>query len=90
MKTCEYRNNGERITAPGKFEGEPVFAPYFWGLALEGFSDSDDGKVFSFKFDFKTAQDQALLADWPTLKPWLGRKRTLKLWEDERGFVRCF
>lgn len=40
MKTqCEYANNGTMITQPGKYEGEPVFAPHYWDLALEGFAD---------------------------------------------------
>lgn len=87
---CEYQNDGERITQPGKFEGEPVFAPYFWGLALEGFADDDNGKVFSFRFCFlRNRQDQELSAKFPTLKKWLGRKRSLKLWEDSQGFVHC-
>lgn len=94
MKTCEYKNDGERITAPGKFEGEPVFAPYFWGLALEGLADSDDGKVYTFKFRFTgedsvAKTDREILEDWPALKAWLGNKRSLKLWEDEQGFVHC-
>ena len=62
MKTpkqiAEARKEGEsyshtldgRITQPGKFEGEPVFAPYYWGIAMEGFADSDDGRVYTFKF----------------------------------------
>ena len=88
---CEYHNDGERILAPGKFKGEPVFAPYFWELALEGCADEDDGKVYKFRFCFSTDhQDRRLAEDWPTLKTWLGRKRTLRLREDDQGFVHCF
>ena len=83
---CEYDNDGERITQPGKFEGEPVFAPYFWELGLQGMSDSDDGRTYTFKF--KTNDPE--LNDWPTLKQWFGRKRTLRLSEDSTGFVHCF
>lgn len=87
---CEYTNNGERITAPGKFEGEPVFAPYFWSLALEGFADSDNGTIFRFRFAFgKSDEDKRLAKEWPSLKRWLGRKRTLTLFEDSQGFVYC-
>lgn len=85
--TCEYANDGKRITQPGKFEGEPVFAPYFWDLALEGFSDRDDGQTFTFRFAFATTD-----ADIPfrsELEQWLGRKRTLNLREDSQGFVHC-
>lgn len=32
-----------RIVSPGKFEGEPVFAPYFWDIYCSGsMSDYDD------------------------------------------------
>lgn len=74
-----------RITQPGKFEGEPIFAPYYWGVAMEGFADSDHGKTFGFRF--KKADPDFIL--WPELKKWLGRKRALKLWEDSQGFVHC-
>lgn len=86
MKNCEYENDGKRITQPGKFEGEPVFAPYFWQLGLEGFADSDEGIVYLFRFD----KDDKEFTEWPTLKKWLGRRRTLRLREDGNGFVRCF
>jgi hypothetical protein len=75
-----------RITSPGKFEGEPVFAPYFWDLGLEGFADKDDGKVFGFRITKHDAGNPF----WPELKAWLGRKRSLKLLEDSQGFVHCF
>lgn len=74
-----------RIVSPGQFEGEPIFGPHFWDLAMQGFSDTDDGGVYRFRFkngcdDFK---------EWPELKRWLGRKRSLKLWQDGQGFVYC-
>lgn len=31
-----YSTDGTKITSPGKFEGEPIFAPYYWNLGLEG------------------------------------------------------
>lgn len=82
---CEYDNDGERITAPGKFEGEPIFAPEFWSMGLEGFSDSDNGRVYGFRVN----DDDKGKWYWPILKKWLGRKRSLKLWEDDQGFVHC-
>lgn len=87
--TCEYQNDGKRITQPGKFEGEPVFAPHFWNLALEGFSDRDDGQVFTFKLDQTDLSDAGTNPFWRELKEWLGRKRTLRLQEDSQGFVHC-
>lgn len=81
---CEYENDGRRITQPGKFEGEPTFAPFYWNLAMEGFADSDNGEVFKFKF---SGSELASLD--PVLKDWLGTRRTLHLWEDSQGFVHC-
>ena len=72
-----------RITQPGKFEGEPIFVPYYWDVAMNGFADSDDGKVFGFRFT--AAGDDFEV--WPELKRWLGRKRSMKLYEDSQGFV---
>jgi hypothetical protein len=65
-------------------------------LALEGLADSDNGSVYTFKFSFRndwtgpTGSDAKLLADWPELKAWLGRSRTLSLREVGNGFVHCF
>ena len=83
MTTCDYENNGTTITQPGKFEGEPVFAPYYWDLALQGFADADNGKVFVFTF---SAEELKAL---PALKEWLGTRRTIRLSEDSQGFVHC-
>lgn len=74
------------IRSPGKFEGEPVFAPYFWDLVLTGFSDGDDGRVVTFHIP---ATDEEC-TEWPELAKWLGRKRTLRLVENDQGFVHCF
>jgi hypothetical protein len=90
--SIDYANDGERITQPGKFEGQPIFAPHFWSLALEGFADNDDGKTFAFKFQHREQPGKqcAEFTEWPTLKAWLGRKRTLRLSEDSQGFVHCY
>jgi len=88
-KAYQHDANG-RITQPGKFEGEPIFAPYLYDWALEGRSDTDNGHSFGFRFNFtKHEQDRQLAKDFPELKRWLGRKRTLKLVEDSQGFVHC-
>lgn len=83
---CEYDNDGKRITAPGKFEGEPVFAPYFWDLGLEGFADSDNGNVYTFRITKADSGNPF----WPQIREWLGRKRTIRVREDSQGFVHCF
>lgn len=76
------------IRSPGKFEGEPAFVPYFWGLALEGFADNDDGRVYTFRFN--PSDRDTLLREWPMLVKWLGRKRKLHLIENDQGFVHAF
>lgn len=73
-----------RIIAPGKFEGEPVFALYYWSLGLDGFADSDIAGVYCFRI---TKSDRQL---WPELDKFLGRKRTLCLSEDSSGFVHAW
>ena len=80
---CDYQNDGERITQPGKFEGCPVFAPKYWNLGLDGFADEDTSGILKFKF---TAAE---LKREPEVKRWLGNRRTLHLWEDSQGFVHC-
>lgn len=75
---------GRRIVTPGKFEGEPIFAPYFWECALDGMADWDDGKLYKFDITLKDRED------WPELAAWLGRRHTLRLHEDGQGFVRCY
>jgi hypothetical protein len=82
---CEYENDGVTITAPGKFEGEPVFAPYYWDQALEGCADVDDCETGEFQF----AVDEKDLALHPALGEWLGDSKILTLFEDEAGFIHC-
>jgi len=66
------------VQDPGKFEGEMLYVIYFWNLYLDGWSDSDDSKILSFKV---TAEDKAVF-------PELGRRRkAVKLYEDDQGFV---
>ena len=84
MKTAncraEYETNSQGIiTSPGKFEGEMIYAPYFWEKGLEGCADEDDGQVFRFKID---DQDKKLF-------PELGNTEMLYLTESDQGFVSC-
>lgn len=81
-----YTVQGDRIVSPGKFEGEPVFAPVLWDLALQGFADGDDGSTYRFSIP----RNDPLRAEFPELNKWLGRRRTVRLAEDSVGFVRCF
>jgi hypothetical protein len=65
------------IRSPGMFEGEQSYVPYFWDAFLNGFSDRDDGGIIGFDVD---AEDKAL---FPALK----RRRTVKLYQRDDGFV---
>ena len=71
------------ITSPGKFEGEMIYAPYFYDLALDGHQDDVrfDGDVQVDIFNIsKTDTDH-----FNELSSDLGN--TLELWQDDMGFV---
>ena len=65
------------IRSPGKFEGECRYVPYYWGAFLDGGADRDDGRVLGFDV---TDEDKAMF-------PELRRRRTVKLYERDDGFV---
>lgn len=71
------RGNPPIIADPGKFEGEPVWVPYFWAIGLSGFADRDSGAVYGFNL---TPEDRAR---FPELK---GR-RTVRIGTNDSGFV---
>lgn len=66
------------IHVPGKFEGEARYVPYYWDIGLEGCADRDDGNTWGFNV---SKEDKIA---FPELK----RRRTVKLIEDNLGFVR--
>jgi len=72
-----YINELGVISNPGKFEGEPLYAPYFWDLALGGLAHEDDGTVYTFVV---TESDRA---KFPDLKD----ANNVLLEETESGFV---
>ena len=43
---------GEIIGTPGKFEGEPRWAPSFWSMLLEGGADWDEEAEVMFTYDY--------------------------------------
>lgn len=69
------------IRSPGKFEGEMLYVPYFWDMALQGFSnmefDDEDNRTDAFTIN---ADDRALF-------PELGDAARIELFESEQGFV---
>jgi len=65
------------IRRPGKFEGEPLYVPYFWERGTEGFADLDENGVFGF---------EVLNAD-TVIFPELEGINTLALEKSDSGFV---
>jgi hypothetical protein len=65
------------IRTPGMFEGEALYVPYFWDAFMNGCADRDDGAVLGFDV---TQEDKA---QFPELK----RRRTVKLYQRDDGFV---
>lgn len=66
------------ILSPGKFEGEMLYVPHYWGIFLEGCADRDDGKVLGFNISFEDR------VQFPELGK---RRRTVKLYQRDDGFV---
>lgn len=75
----EFVLSGERITSPGKYEGQLIFIPYFWEKGLDGWADAEaDNGDYIF---LVMPEDKAEF-------PELGGQKTLRLHEDAEGFVR--
>lgn len=83
--TSEYEThpNTDIIRSPGKFEGEPLWAVYFWNLALDGSGDvewdDDETEITTFQIQ---DEDRAIF-------PELAEEgiTSVSLWEDSQGFV---
>ena len=75
--TDQYKVENGRICTPGQFEGEMVYVPHYWDIYLNGFADRDDGRVLGFDV---TQEDKA---EFPELK----KRRTVKLYQRDDGFV---
>lgn len=72
-----------RIVSPGKFEGEPIYVPYFWDMTLSGCApdeefDEDGNHIYSCHVH---AEDHAQFPEELRLVA------CVYLWEDEQGFV---
>lgn len=73
-----YKIQNGIIMSPGKFEGEPIYAPYFWDLVMDGGADEteDDGDIFRI-----SAEDRR---EFPEIDR---DTTTIRIWEDGNGFV---
>ena len=65
------------VTHPGKFEGENIYVPYFWGQYLEGAYDRDDGDIL----EFDVTEDDIRLF------PELASRKVVAIMERDDGFV---
>jgi len=72
------RESREACQHPGKFEGCAPWVAYYWGIALSGFADRDDGRTYGFDI---TAEDRERFPELPK------RRRTVRLRETDSGFV---
>ncbi len=77
------------IRSPGKFEAEPIYAPYFWDLVLNGMSDEQE--VID---DMNKGLEYGTLVDTFYIKledleefPELRNVHKIYVWEDSLGFV---
>ncbi len=74
-----YTIENGRITSPGKFEGQKLYVPYFWGKVLEGWQDDEDEDgtpVFFVNDDDR--------AEFPEIHP---KVKQIRLIEQEIGFI---
>jgi len=86
-----YQHDANKIIRSlGKFEGEPIYAPYYWDCCLKGMFAEDVNGVFFMPLD---ASDHAM---WPELylNTWDGQHDPtpqpvygIALEESEQGFV---
>ena len=80
---AQYVVEHDTIRSPGKFEGEPVYTPHYWEMALDGTADEVlhdaalDQTVYVFKIDSSDVETWPMLAD----------VEVLRLHERDDGFV---
>lgn len=81
----EFKVADGKIVSPGKFENEPLYAPYFYALALDGGAEETDTDMFgqeSIAYLNVTPDD---VKEFPELAD----VRQVQVFEDESGFVYC-
>ena len=69
------------IRSPGKFDGEPVYAPAYWEVVLNGMADDDNGAESNPIAYFNLTENDR--QTWPELDDAI----CLALQEDDNGFV---
>jgi len=72
-----------RILTPGKFEGCPIYAPYFYDMIINGWADSSDGDPENGEYVIDTFKlEPADYVEFPELE----KAEYVKCWEDDYGF----
>ena len=75
-----YKDYRETVEHPGKFEGCAPYVPYYWDAFLNGDGEELGDNVLGFTV---TIEDQE---KFRTELAYRGG-HTVKLWEDDNGFV---
>lgn len=81
-----YETDGDQIVSPGKFENEPIWAPYFSMIANDGeeLSCMEDG-VGEYASLVKVTDDERAM--WPELDE---KVQYILVTESDSGFVTLF
>lgn len=80
-----YTIENGRITTPGRFEGEPIFLPALWELAMEGLADDE----VENEYRFTILAGDPLRTEFPELNRWLCRQHVIRVWQNDSGFIGC-
>jgi hypothetical protein len=81
----------EAVSSPGKFEGEPIYTPYFWEQTLDGATPETDHlceeeheeecENYSYFYPLE------ILPSEKDIFPELKEYAVIEIWEDSNGFV---
>jgi hypothetical protein len=77
LKDYGYKIERGIIVSPGKFEGEPYYAPYYYDIAMDGFADEDDGETWIF---YLSDEDKRAISEFK-------KYYSLEIYVDDNGFV---
>lgn len=79
-----YTDCQARIKGPGKFEGEPIYSPYFYDLLQDGASDNTNYTPSGTRYDDFTIEnvDKGIF-------PELSDVLMVRCSEDNNGFFYC-
>jgi hypothetical protein len=81
----------EASKGPGKFEGCPIYAPYFWAAVMNG--EGTDETIGENEPDYKYEDVGSLVthidveSNDRAIFPELTSVDSVSLWEDDNGFI---